>query len=120
MRFRLWHQRVPSRPEREWPLASQCVFRTFQQLGDNVWLPRKVAQIGYVSCREPESAWNTPELTGGLEVHELNVNDRVADGLFKLAYPPGTMVYDSIQDRVYRISDSGYEVDTGKPWYANL
>jgi hypothetical protein len=110
VRFREIRFDVPGRPSKDWPLSSRFAFQDYRR-EDDIWLPTKVEVVSYPTTRAPENLWNQPTMKAVYTVDKLAVNDSVQDSLFKLTYPKGTMVYDKVAKRAYRIGDNNEELD---------
>ncbi|HVC99371.1 MAG TPA: hypothetical protein VND64_37240 [Pirellulales bacterium] len=111
MRFRELHQRVGGRPVDQWPLMSREAFRAYRDVQDEIWLPQRVETIDFVSARAPENLWNRELARKLLTVTKLAVNEQVADSLFKLSFPTGTLVNDHVHHRAYRIGNANEEIE---------
>ena len=106
MRFRETRQAVESMSPDQWPLAMNAEFSDFAEVGPKTWLPRRVRSVGYVGTRSPRDQWNKVRTSTNLAVNSIRVGALVKDELFRLSFPKGTLVFDGVRDRTFRIGDA--------------
>jgi len=111
MRFREFRQYIEDKPATQWPLFERYGFRKYRQVADGVWLPERIEIVTFTPARSPENLWNRAKWSIVHEAKRLAVNENVADALFTLSFPPGTLVDDTIRNRCFRIGKSNEEVD---------
>lgn len=111
MRRREMHYRMRDKPMGEWPLYMRISFRDFEKASDSLWLPKAVDIVNYTRPDAPKDRWNLPGWSSSLRVKELMVNDRVADDVFHLSFPPGTNIHDTVRNHLYFVDDAGQEIE---------
>ncbi|MGO9115325.1 MAG: hypothetical protein ACLP9L_39435 [Thermoguttaceae bacterium] len=103
MRFRERYWQVAFRPVSHYLLGVRNEFGDFRQFADGMWLPERVVSVQYNT-----SAGRTKNLSNRVshrtirQVSKLAINEQIPDTLFTISFPPGTLVTDTINNRVYR------------------
>ncbi|HTU25597.1 MAG TPA: hypothetical protein VMF30_09380, partial [Pirellulales bacterium] len=88
-----------------------ALFGDWEPVADGLWLPKRIQIASYVSARNPEPQWNRPDVLMERLVEAIAVNDQVPESIFTIAYPQGTIIRDSINERAYRVEEDGATTD---------
>ncbi len=111
VRFQELYQASKEMPKAKFPLQARYFYRDFEKVRSGVYLPKKIEIVAYTPATAPESLWNQPTFSQVIDAKKLAIGDDVDDRLFRFDFPPGTTVIDRVNDRFYRIGNSGEELD---------
>jgi len=117
MRFREMRQPVEAKdkghviPAKEWPLLGRWYFGDFLEAAPDLFLPGRIEVVLYVSARVPREMWNKVTQHQRFLVQEVTVGAAVSDDVFKIDFPPGTVVTDAARGRCYLVGPNGEELD---------
>ena len=88
-------------------LRERTVSSDFQQVSSGVWVPRSFRREDFVPPNSPPEMRGKVNLEITIHVETIEINS-VSDEDFKLAIPAGTLVYDAVHNRQFRIpNDTG-------------
>ncbi|MGO9115327.1 MAG: hypothetical protein ACLP9L_39445, partial [Thermoguttaceae bacterium] len=102
MRFREIYWAAKDRPISQYPLWMRDEFGSYRQLADGMWLPQRIMSEQHPTACSAENRCNRVGFRNLLQVSKLAINEQVPDTRFTISFPPGTLVADTINNRVYR------------------
>jgi hypothetical protein len=111
MRFQEVYQVLKDAPNSDWPLHARYLYRDFEKLPSDVYLPKTIEITAYTNATSPRNLWNQVSFTQAMNATKLAVGQQVDDSVFRFNFLPATTVMDRVNDRFYRIGNSGEELD---------
>lgn len=92
-------------------IKSRDLQSDLREVAPGIWLPFVMVSVKYSQASDAAAQEMSVEERHDTVAVRLAVNDDVPDSLFKLSFPPGTVVSDTVRDVAYVVGENGEELD---------